>query len=285
MDKVLKNTVITVTIALFLATLFRSLLTSGIFVQLERFLPRTDDLFLILALVIVVIFIYQIMSGSYLRRSEISTDSLFLALFSGGLTSVYVIKPDSSPNIFQIVGEVCLTLVWGLLLMNTNKFMQKQSRGSRLGIPTVIGIFIVLLILGLNGYKQRLIDEYNYTHPYIKSFEPILVTAWNKVILKGTGFGEKVNNEYKVVYEDGKQLKVDSWTESEIVIELSEIEDPVTIKVVRPSMYQGKMAERASNSITLDYFQVGQATPAQQKQYFDQLNNMSDEAKHIYGIN
>lgn len=165
--------------------------------------------------------------------------------------------------------------------------------GSGIGRKTSVGglilaIAVLVIVYGIVGqiqFREREADTYAYTHPVITSFEPHMVTTWNKIIIRGSGFGTRINNDYRVEYGNGEQLLVDYWSDNEIIIELSVVRDPLEIRVVRPSDYKGKVEDRASNPIKLEFYEVGEATPEQQKQYFDQLNSMSDEAKKLYGIN
>lgn len=155
--------------------------------------------------------------------------------------------------------------------------------------PLMLVITAVFIIGGTFFYQNdeaiRSQDTYTVTHPHIISVEPKMVSNFDWIIIKGTGFGERINDKFKVVGEASGPLDVADWGSERIVIKLNTTNDPGEIKVVREAYYQKGYQVFESNPIKLDFYKLGESTPEQQKRYFEQLNNMSDEAKKIYGIN
>jgi hypothetical protein len=178
----------------------------------------------------------------------------------------------------------------------SNPLAGVPSIGESLAMPfnryiSVMGVTVSILLLlimlaGTFSWYQfdkslRHAHEMEYTHPRVASVEPTLVAPYDLVLVRGSGFGERVNTLYRVHGQDGSDQQVLEWDEHHIVFRVGSTVEPGAFVVARESYIEGHYRILESNQFSLDFYLPGKMTPQQQDRWFQQTRNLSEEYRQL----
>lgn len=162
--------------------------------------------------------------------------------------------------------------------------VRSSGEGTRLRQTFINFLFAILLVVGIVIVGERQYRHFVDTRPMIISFEPKVVSAGSLVLVRGTDFGYKQGEESQVISANGHKMEIVSWTPNLIVFRLDTWFDPGEIRIISPFTFRNLKKVKTSNPIQLEYYDAANASEGLQRRYFDQLGQMSQEGKRLYGI-
>lgn len=202
--------------------------------------------------------------GSYLSANYIYVNGIIAFLV------ILFFIPDGISFVFSRTPREATT-------KSTPSLPKRQLPGQFL--PALVALLLVVAGMALYQIdeKKRFEYEVSLTHPLITAVEPKLVTTFDLIMIKGTGFGEKVNDRYRVFGEKSGNFEVVDWNPNRVVFRLSTSLDPGGIRLAREAYFQNKYQEFESNPVVLDFYNVGEKGGEISRRWSEQYKSLSTE--------
>ncbi len=185
----------------------------------------------------------------------------------------------------DFVSSITIKKLWQDIVVNKKYF----KRYFKLAFIWSLGIAITGILLTYSGWKyhQQLLIKKSWfgDHPTITSCEPTLVFPSNKILIEGDHFGWRVGSRPSKLITNVGEVEIDSWTNEKIIftVPLSWQGKTVKVKVMKPRDWRGQKIEDMSQECTIKVLNSEKLTPSQEKAYYEELSNLSPEAKELNG--